>query len=487
MNNAIRHTWVFSVGLFLVLFAALSVVQVGVTDQLEAHPQNVRELYQDRGASRGAITVDGTAIADSVPSPDTPFDHQRVYRDSEVYSGLTGFYSIVEQPNGLEGAMNEYLSGRSDSQFFDRITSLFTGDTTEGAQVELTVDPELQRLAHDTIADGTQGSIVVTDVETGEVKAMASKPSFDANALATHSSSEFVATKEELQDQNVPLYGDPAIKDRFFPGSTFKLLDTAAMLESGDYAADEELEVPDELELPNSDTPITNFRGGICSQREEAELSWIFAQSCNTPFAAAAMDLGEDEIRSTAEAFGFNDSELQIPMSVTESVFPEDLTQASLAQSSIGGFEVQATPLQMNMVAAAIANDGTMMAPHLVESVRGPDLQVLEQSEPKELGEPISSSTAEELSELMKGPIESGTAVGAQSDVVDIHAKTGTADFGETTESGAPIVNSWITGFADVGDSTYAVTVAYQDIPYEDGHNLTVSNLKTMFEGAVDQ
>lgn len=482
MNNAIRHTWVFSVGLFLVLFAALSVIQVGVTDQLEAHPQNVRELYQDRGASRGAITVDGTAIAESVPAPDSPFDYQRVYHDSELYSGLTGFYSIVEPPNGLEGAMDEYLAGRSDSQFFDRITSLFTGDTTEGAQVELTVDPQLQQLAHDTIPDGTQGSIVVTDVETGEIKAMTSKPSFDANALATHSSSEFVATKEELDEQGLPLYGDPAFSDRFFPGSTFKLIDTAAMLESGDYAADEELDVPDELELPNTDATLGNYHGGICSQRSEAELSWIFAQSCNTPFASAAMDLGEDEIRETAEAFGFNDDALQIPMGVTESVFPEDLTQANLAHSAIGQFDVQATPLQMNMVAAAIANDGTMMAPHLVESVRGPDLQVLEQSEPEELGEPISSSTAEELSELMKGPIESGTAMGAQSDLVDIHAKTGTAELGESDN-----VNSWITGFADVGDSTYAVTVAYQDIPYEDGHNLTVSNLKTMFEGAVDQ
>ena len=126
MNNAIRHAWVVSVGLFLVLFGALSFIQVALTDELNSHPDNVRQLYQDRGAPRGAVTVDGTAIAESVPAEGTTFDYQRVYHDPELYSGITGFFSIAEPPTGLEAAMNDYLTGQSDSQFFDRISSLFT-------------------------------------------------------------------------------------------------------------------------------------------------------------------------------------------------------------------------------------------------------------------------------------------------------------------------------------------------------------------------
>lgn len=110
MNNAIRHTWVVSVGLFITLFAALSIIQVGVTDELNANPNNVRQLYEDRGAPRGAITVDGTAIAESVPSDNSSFDYQRVYNAPELYSGITGTYSIANA-TGLERTLNEYLSG----------------------------------------------------------------------------------------------------------------------------------------------------------------------------------------------------------------------------------------------------------------------------------------------------------------------------------------------------------------------------------------
>lgn len=482
MNNAIRHAWVVSVGLFLVLFGALSFIQVALTDELNSHPDNVRQLYQDRGAPRGAVTVDGTAIAESVPAEGTTFDYQRVYHDPELYSGITGFFSIAEPPTGLEAAMNDYLTGQSDSQFFDRISSLFTGETTAGAQVELTLDPQLQQLAHETIPDGTRGSIIVTDVETGAVKALASKPSYDTNMLAVHSTSQFSENKAEIEDVEglSPYYHRP-LRSTIAPGSTFKLVDLVAMLESGEYEPDTELDNPQQITLPQSNTTLSNFFGGICEQQSEADLVFITAQSCNTPFAEAAMELGEEPIREAAEGFGWN-QDLQIPLQVSASRFPEGLTDASLAQSAIGQFDVTATAMQMNMVSMAIANDGTLMQPNLIESVRGADLQIMEQPEPTVFSEPMSSDVAEDVTELMLGPVESGTAWRAQSDRFDIAAKTGTAQIGDTD-----LVNSWVTGFAPADDPQYAVTVTYERIDYDYGSSLTSPQLRTMLEAVIEE
>ncbi|MGJ9426463.1 penicillin-binding transpeptidase domain-containing protein [Nesterenkonia halotolerans] len=481
MNNAIRHTWVVSVGLFITLFAALSIIQVGVTDELNANPNNVRQLYEDRGAPRGAITVDGTAIAESVPSDNSSFDYQRVYNAPELYSGITGTYSIANA-TGLERTLNEYLSGQSDSQFFDRIASVFTGDTMDGGQVELTLDGDLQQLAYDQIPDGTRGSIIVSEIATGDIKAMASKPSYDNNLLAVQDSSELVRNQEQLEADEDLRYTSRAISTTIAPGSTFKLIDLVAMLESGDYEPATVLENPNSITLPESSTELQNFERGICAQRPQAELSWIVAQSCNTPFAEAAMELGEDPIRESAEAFGWNSEDLEIPLEVATSAFPEDLSDAALAQSAIGQQSVTATPLQMNMVTSAIANGGTLMQPTLVDAIRGSDLQLLSTTEPEVLSDVTSEDVADEITEMMVGVVETGTATRAQTGSFDVAAKTGTAEIGDGTGE----VNSWITGFAPADDPQYAVTVAYERIDYDTGSSLTAPGLLTMLEAAIE-
>jgi len=481
VNNAIRHTWVVSVGLFITLFAALSIIQVGVTDELNANPNNVRQLYEDRGAPRGAITVDGTAIAESVPSDNSSFDYQRVYNEPDLYSGITGTYSIAEPATGLEGTLNEYLSGQSDSQFFDRIASVFTGDTMDGGQVELTLDGELQQIAYDLIPEGTRGSIIVTEVATGDIKAMASKPSYDNNDLAIQDSAQYVANKAELETNPDLRYTSPAISNSIAPGSTFKLVDLVAMLESGDYDAETVLDNPNSITLPNTTAELPNFERGICEQRPEADLAWIVAQSCNTPFAEAALELGQDPLRESAEAFGWNSEDLGIPLGVATSTFPEDLSDDVLAQSAVGQQSVTATPLQMNMVASAIANGGTLMKPNLVDAIRGSDLQLLSSSEPETLSEAMSQDVADEITDLMVGVVETGTATRAQTGNFQVAAKTGTAEIGDTG-----LVNSWITGFAPADDPQYAVTVAYERIDYDTGSSLTAPQLLTMLEAAIE-
>lgn len=482
MNQAIRNTWVVIIAMFMVLIVAISVIQVLAADALKNNDFNSRQLYQEFGSARGPILVDGNPIAESVESNDD-FNFQRVYHDTQLYSGLTGFYSLTYGATGLEDKLNRYLAGSSDGQFVDRLIQLFSGTQMEGAQVELTIDPEMQELAYSVLPDGVQASAVISDPATGEVLAMASKPSYDTNLLATHSGAAASANMEELQSVpglspyvNRPTASLPA------PGSTFKLIDTVAMLESGDYQPDQILDVPDSITLPNSSTELGNFGGGLCGNLDRASLAEIFAQSCNTPFATAAIELGQDRIRQTAENFGFNQP-FEIPLSVTASQFSDDLDDAALAQSSIGQRDVKATALQMNMVAAAIANDGTLMKPQLIDTIRGSDLTLLEDVQPEVFKRSTTPEIAEQMTELMRGPLDGGTAYRAKSETVDIAAKTGTAQLG----AGDDLVNSWITGFAPADDPQVAVTLVYQNIDFDTGSSLTSTNLKKIMEAVVTQ
>lgn len=482
MNQAIRNTWVVVIAMFMVLIVAISIIQVLAADALKNNDFNSRQLYQEFGSARGPILVDGNPIAESVESNDD-FNFQRVYHDTHLYSGLTGFYSLTYGATGLEDKLNRHLAGSSDGQFVDRLIQLFSGTQMEGAQVELTIDPEMQELAYSVMPEGVQGSVVISDPATGDVLAMASKPSYDTNLLATHSGAEASANMEELQSVpglspyvNRPTASLPA------PGSTFKLIDTVAMLESGEYEPDQVLDVPDSITLPNSSTELGNFGGGLCGNMDRATLAEIFAQSCNTPFATAAMELGQDRIRQTAENFGFNQS-FEIPLTVAASQFPEDLDDAALAQSSIGQRDVKATALQMNMVAAAIANDGTLMKPQLIDTIRGSDLTLLEETQPEVFLRSTTPDIAEQMTELMRGPLDGGTAYRAQSDTVDIAAKTGTAQLGADND----LVNSWITGFAPADDPQVAVTIVYQNIDFDQGSALTSTNLKEIMEAVVTQ
>ncbi len=482
MNESIRYAWYGIVTAFLVLVGAASYVQVIGADDLRTHEANSRELYKQFGGPRGPILVDGDPIAESVPSDSTSFDYQRVYHDPNLYSGLTGFYSLAYGQTGLEQRLNDWLSGAADDLFIERLRQTFTGAENPGASVELTIDPQLQEVAYNALPEGMEGSVVVSEPDTGRILAMVSRPSYDTNLLAVHSTTQASENMDEIVESGVSPYQNRPTYDIAQPGSTFKLIDAIAMLESGEYSPEGSVPVPNELPLPQTTNTISNFRGGICDNRASADFTWIFAQSCNTPFSQAAMDLGQDALRDVAERFGFNDDSINIPLSVTASHFPtEDIPPATLAQSVLGQVDVRATALQMNMIAAGIANDGTVMHPQLVDIVRGPDLNVLEETQPEVYSEAITPDIAEDMTTMMQEVVQSGTAMPARSSI-PIAAKTGTADIGETGK-----VNSWITGFAPADDPQVAVTLVYQNTDYSVGSQLTATNLKTIVEAVVEQ
>lgn len=482
MNTAIRHVWIAIVCLFVLVFGALSYIQFFAVKDLNANPLNTRQLYKNFDLARGALLVDGTPIAESVASDDQ-FDYQRVYRDPKLYSQLTGFYSLTYGANQLEGVMDDELNGQSDSQFYNRMVNLLTGQAEEGASVELTIDPDLQKTAYGLIPDGQQGTIIVSEPKTGNILAMVSKPSYDTNLLAVHSGK--VASANMAQILKTPGLSpniNPAIKHLISPGSTFKILDLVAGLESGKYDLDSVYDNPKSITVPGAGKPITNFGEGICANESRAKLEFIVAQSCNTPFVAMSQAVGEDALRDVTERFGFG-QQLQIPQNVKPSQFPADLGSATLALSSIGQYDVKATPLQMNMVAMGIANDGVIMKPNLIKRVTAPDLSVLDEPKPEEFSTATSKKVADQVTELMRGPLKGGTAYTADIPGLDIAAKTGTAQLGDKTDR----VNSWITGFAPADDPEVAVTIVIEKTDYETGHNLTSPNLKKMLEAVFNK
>lgn len=480
MNQAIRSAWIVAIGMFALVLGSLTYVQFFQAQELNDNPWNNRQLYQDFGRERGAILVDGRAIADSVPSNDQ-FNFQRVYNQPELYAHLTGYYSLSLGSTQLEDEMSEVLSGTDSSLFYDRMVRLFSGGDSAGASVELTIDPEIQQLAYDLIPDGQRGSIVVMEPATGNILAMVSKPSYDPNLLSGHDTRIVEENVAALSEQpGLSIYTNPATESLVAPGSVFKLIVAAAALESGEYDADSEIPNPPALEFPGIEYTLPNFVTGGCASRTTADLEFALEQSCNTAFAQIALDLGEEAIQEQASRFGFGE-ELAIPTRVIASTFPSDLTDPELAQSAVGQFDTRVTPLQMAMVASAIANDGQQMKPQLIKSIRAADLELIESPEPEVLRESISPETADQLTEWMVNVVDNGTATGAQVPGVEVAGKTGTAEVSETGD------NAWFTGFAPADDPQVAISIVIENVDIPTGQQLTSPSAKRLIEAVLSR
>jgi peptidoglycan glycosyltransferase len=470
--------------MFVLIFGALSYVQVVGADELKANAWNKRTLLQNYCNDRGAIIVGGAPVAESVPASES-CKFQRTYSQPELYAGITGYFSRSYGVTGLEKTMNDVLAGSSDQQFLDRVGQLFLGNQPKGASVELTLDPAIQKLAYGLIPDGQRGSIVVTNPKTGAILAMVSKPSYDPNLVATQDPVAEQANFNELNkvpgiNLNQSVSGPSGAL--LAPGSVFKLVDTAAALSSGKYNKDSELPNPAEMPFPGIQYRLPNYAGGNCYTRNTASFAFALQQSCNTPFASIALDLGEKAIADQAEKFGFDQTVGdQLKLDFATSKFPRNLDQAGLAQSAIGQRDVRATPLQINLMTAAIANGGVQMQPNLIKAVRSPDLRVLDEPKPRTLRTSTTPEISRQTTEWMTSVVSDGIARGAAVQGVPVAGKTGTA------ELGTGLNNSWFTGFAPANDPQVAVTIVMEGVDITTGAKLTSPNAKKIFEAVLNK
>jgi peptidoglycan glycosyltransferase len=462
MTKELKRVSLVVAAMFLSLFISASAIQALDSEALADDPRNVRNLYESYKTLRGPILVDGKAIATSVES-DNAYRYLRVY-ESEMYSAVTGYFSVFRGATGVEAALNSYLSGQSSSQFFEKFNAVLSGNPVSGAAVELTIDPMMQQAAWDALGN-LQGSVVVLDPVTGNILAMVSKSSFDANKIAGHDNQTVADNYAVLQqDPNNPLINKTISGDLYHPGSVFKLVVAAAALESGLYTNDSTFQNPVSVQLPGSTAEVFNSTERPCgSQAPTVSLIDAMSLSCNVPFVELGLALGQDRLRAQAELFGFG-KELRVPMVVTPSIFPPVLDDAQLGLSSFGQYDVRATPLQMALVSAAIANGGVVMKPNLIESVISPNLSVIDAPKPGVLSQPITAATAEGIRLMMVDSVKNGVASNAELENIEVAGKTGTAENGEGVRP-----TLWFTGFAPSINPRFVIAVAIEDGGGRDG------------------
>jgi peptidoglycan glycosyltransferase len=459
MNKPIRTLSLFCGLLFLVLLGNATYLQYVRANDLNSSPLNRRVIEASFARERGAILVNGDPVAESKKSQDR-YKWQRTYSNPALYAHVTGWFSFFSQ-SGIERARNEILSGDDPNLFVTRLVDLLSNGQPQGGSVELTLDPAAQRAAYDglmALGEGTQGSVVAIEPATGRVLAMVSVPSFDPNKLASHDLNAVAKADAVLNKRDDQPKLNRAIQTTLPPGSTFKLVTAAAAIEDGLYGPESQVPAGAGYQLPESTSVVHNSTGSACNPAT-ITLKYALEWSCNTTFAQVANKLGVDKMKSMADAFGFNDTSLTDLPGQAKSVYPGDMNRPQTALSGFGQSDVRATPLQMAMVAAGIANRGKVMRPHLVDELRSPDFDSLGKTPNKLYRQAISEATARQLTDMMVGVVDEGTASTAQIPGIRVAGKTGTAQTGRDDISNY----AWFVSFAPADDPQIAVAVMIQN------------------------
>ncbi len=441
MNLAIRRMALLLFLAFAVLAAGLSYVQVLAGPDYRDDDRNVRVALSRASRERGPIvTADGVVVASSRARLDAEALYQRRYPEAGAYAHITGYSSFLYGDTGLEEARAGALSSGRNSTISALLTVL-TGGDLRAQGLRLTIDDRLQRLAIEGL-DGQAGAVVALDPATGAVLALATLPTFDPGELVGASARE--AGDALTADPGRPLESR-ATDQIFAPGSVFKIVTAAAALEAGLATLDTTYPDPVELALPGTDTTIRNFDRQACAGGGTVDLRTAFARSCNTVFGQVGLDVGADLLVARAEAFGFN-AELPFDLAVAPSFVPPAtaLAPAAVAQTALGERDVRATALQAALLAAAVANDGVIMAPYLVAEVVDADGRVTERHTPAPWRQAVGAATAASLAELMEEVVSRGTGRRAAVTGVRVAGKTGTA------EASTPTPHAWFVGFAPV-------------------------------------
>ncbi|MFI6336088.1 peptidoglycan D,D-transpeptidase FtsI family protein [Streptomyces sp. NPDC050535] len=461
MNKPLRRIAIFCGLLVLALLIRDNWIQYVQADTLRADPKNRRVAIERYATPRGDIIVDGNPITGSTKTSGdsfNDFEYKRTYKNGAMWAPVTGYASQAFGATQLESIEDGILTGNDDRLFFRNTLDMITGEAKQGGNVVTTLNAAAQKAAYEGLLKQGKGAVAAIDPETGAILALASTPSYDPSKFAGNSTSVDGKAWTALQKKNDP--NEPmlnrALREVYPPGSTFKVVTAAAALENGLYkSAEEKTDSPLPYTLPNTTTELKNEGNIPC---KNATMREALRVSCNTVFGKIGADLGKDKMVAEAEKFGFN-SEQFTPVRSSASVFPDDMDKPQTALSSIGQFETATTPLQMAMVASAVANNGTLMKPYMVDKLQAPGLDVIEQTEPEKMSEPLSSENAQILQSMMETVVKEGTGTNAQinEDGITVGGKTGTAQHG-VDNSENPY--AWFISYAKLSDGSSPVAVA---------------------------
>ncbi|MET3961903.1 peptidoglycan glycosyltransferase [Marmoricola sp. OAE513] len=498
MNRPIRNLATGCLVLFLALIANATYLQFFKADDLTSltkHPNNARVSNAAFSAPRGDILVNGRAVAHSKKSDDE-FKYLRTYRFGAEYAHVAGFFARG-RIGAVEASENSVLTGESPELFVNRVGDILSNKPPAGGNVSLTINAAAQRAAYEglkKLGNNVRGAVVAIEPSTGKILAMVSSPTFNPNRLATHDFPKANATYLRLLKNDLVPLNNRAIEERLPPGSTFKLVTAAAALSSGKFTPDSLVPGGASLDLPLTSKNLPNENGGSCGA-SKITLTRALDVSCNVAFGSVGLKLGADALREQAEKFGFNKksyfTDLDDPLtSQVTSIFPTKVDAPQTAYSAIGQFEVSATPLQMAMVSAAIANNGRVMKPYLVNEILSSDLDVIKGFNPEPLNpdspQAISAGVASKLTEMMVSVVDNGTGRPARIPGIAVAGKTGTA---QSAPKRPPY--AWFTSFAPADNARVAVAVLIQDAGVErdqiSGGGLAAPIAKAVMEAVLDR
>ena len=460
MNTGIRHVGVAMIVLFVGLVAQLTYLQVGRGSNLANAPANPRKLFADIRRDRGPIvTADGALVAQSSPSDDE-FKHQRVYpkETAELFANVVGYTSVQLGAVGVEKTYASELEGRSFELQLKNLADAFANKQPVGTVV-LTLSKAAQGTAAFALA-GKRGSVVVLDVATGGVLAAYSNPTFDPNQLAAHDAKKAQAAYSVLtRAPDNPLLAR-AWRELYPPGSTFKTV-TASLALQNKVDVDTRFPVTDHIILPQTNgVSLFNFGKERCG----GSLLDGFIVSCNTTYAQVGFDLGE-KFATGIQGFGVQTGPPKgdrsgIDPPIVASTGPVSGSflhnQPKFMQDAIGQNQVLVPPLEMALVAEAIANEGVILQPHVVDCVLDPSGKVDSRVGVQQYKRAIDPATAATMTTYMTAVVNDprGTGTAARLPNVVVAGKTGTAETGTGQNP-----HAWFIAFAPADQPRYAIAV----------------------------
>lgn len=475
LGKRLSHSMLFCSALFALLVANLTMIMVVQADYYQSMPGNNHSLAKEARTERGTIsTYDGVVLAQSVPTEDGTFE--RVYPAGDLASQVVGYSSARFGTSGIEQAYNDTLKGKENFASWTDVLNSFAGIGGAGNDVALTLNSKIQQAAQDALA-GRTGACVVMDPDTGAILAMASSPTYDAADFET-------VIEQANADSSDTRLINRAIHALYSPGSTFKIVSLATALEDGVADENTVYDAPGSMEIGNAD--VVNFDGNNYGQLTLAQATEL---SANTAFGQLGVDMGADALVAGAEDFGFNkDIEFALTLYTSLMPDPDDMTEWETAWAAAGENVgenktashpspngPQATVLEMALVGSAIANDGTIMQPYLVDGVYNANGERSFTAQPTKLMQAVSETTAGRVRDVLAGVVNNGTGTDAAIDGVQVAGKTGTAEKVDGNDS-------WFVGMAPADDPRVVVALIIEDGEEGVGAQKAQNVLKTALE-----
>jgi peptidoglycan glycosyltransferase len=490
VNKQLRHVAVAALILLAVLVVATTYWQTWAVGDLADRQDNAIQLVARLTVDRGKILgAGGTVMA-------TNRRHRkhgltiftRRYPTRDLAPQVVGYSTAAGTTTGLEQSLDDYLTGANTnlSNTLTQELDKLGGQTVKGDNAVLTLRPALQRLALQELA-GRCGAVVAMDAKTGAVYAMASSPTYDPNLVEQPNGfAKIVRIKGSCGDSSALV--NNATAGLYPPGSTFKMVTAAAALDSGAYTPSSPFNDPGYCieygsHVSNAGNPDQNGPEAFGN----VTLAQGFEHSINSVFCNVGKQIGGEEILKYAKRFGFYSvPPLDTPPSSSQASglykngklwFPRDPNQIDPGRLAFGQFNMLATPLQMALVAATIADKGAEPKPYLVQKILAPDGSTVATTSPQTLGHPIKPTTAAELNQMMQLVVQGGTGMSAQIPGVAVAGKTGTAELGLGN-----VYDAWFVSFAPANDPRYVVSVVVEKQPNGFGGSISAPIAKAILE-----